>query len=573
MQIAYAVVENSFFRDIIALLSGVFFKLLPRDTNTLRDIVMEEYHKKQRHIKSLLHQSKSNVHLSFDMWTSENKRSYLAVVGHFVDQQFTIRVILLAFRRVIGSHSGENMSQTVISVIKDYNITDKLGYFVLDNAESNDVCIEAIIRDLRSNPSISKRHRRLRCMGHIINLAAQALLYGEDPEAFEADVMSAATSRREQLVLNLWRKKGPVGKLHNIIKFIRNTPGRRDEFLATNADDNITSGDLDELMTVSDNATRWNPACGMIERALKLRPRIDIFCSYHQRQTRRVAIDADDGSIAKDTLATHDWEFLTEIYGILDPFRTATARLQGRAMTGSYGSAWEVLPTLYHLTAETKKHRDRYEALTNHDLGYQVLQHAHLIYSLNACINKLEKYKGLLNESPIYSAAVVMNPAFRWKWQQQKSPEDLIVKQDAVRQLWNEQYSVRPTTPPGLSSSAPTINSPRASGRGHFDAAFALDDEPDMPQDAYAKYCNSYSIPKLHQDQTQDWWKVHHEDAVSRMAWDTLAIPAMSTECDRVFSSEAHLITPIRTGTKDDDLVEANECLRTWYTQKIDEGG
>lgn len=156
-------------------------------------------------------------------------------------------------------------------------------------------------------------------MGHIINLAAQAFLCGGDPEAFEVDVLSAAFIRREQQVLNLWLKKRPVGKLHNIVKITRHTSGRRKEFLATKAGDNVISSDLD--------ATRWESAYHTIERALKLRPRIDVFCSYHQRPTRRVAVDGGDGSRAKDALTADDCVFLTEIYDILDPFRTATAML------------------------------------------------------------------------------------------------------------------------------------------------------------------------------------------------------------------------------------------------------
>ena len=53
------------------------------------------------------------------------------------------------------------------------------------------------------------------------------------------------------------------------------------------------------------------------------------------------------------------------------------------------------------------------------------------------------------------------------------------------------------------------------------------------------------------------------------MAWDTLAIPAMSAECERVFSSAAHLVTSIR-GRLQDDVIEANECLKMWYRQELE---
>ena len=51
------------------------------------------------------------------------------------------------------------------------------------------------------------------------------------------------------------------------------------------------------------------------------------------------------------------------------------------------------------------------------------------------------------------------------------------------------------------------------------------------------------------------------------MAWDTLATPAMSAECERIFSSAARLVTIIRNGSKE-DIIEANECLKAWFAQE-----
>jgi hypothetical protein len=44
-------------------------------------------------------------------------------------------------------------------------------------------------------------------------------------------------------------------------------------------------------------------------------------------------------------------------------------------------------------------------------------------------------------------------------------------------------------------------------------------------------------------------------------AFDTFAIPAMSAECERVFSSMKKLITPERNRLAE-DITEASECLK-----------
>ena len=51
------------------------------------------------------------------------------------------------------------------------------------------------------------------------------------------------------------------------------------------------------------------------------------------------------------------------------------------------------------------------------------------------------------------------------------------------------------------------------------------------------------------------------------MAWDTLAIPALSAECERMFSCAARLVTTLRNGLKK-DIIEVNECLKAWFAQE-----
>ncbi len=60
-----------------------------------------------------------------------------------------------------------------------------------------------------------------------------------------------------------------------------------------------------------------------------------------------------------------------------------------------------------------------------------------------------------------------------------------------------------------------------------------------------------------------EWWGRQETlySIFSRFAFDMLAIPAMSTECERVFSSTKLLLTERRARMKE-DIIEATECLR-----------
>src|ERR1700722_4407404 len=72
-------------------------------------------------------------------------------------------------------------------------------------------------------------HRRLRCLGHIINLAAKSFFFSANSDIFEKEI-DRAQLEEEQVERNLWRKRGPVGKLHNVVQYIRDSPQRREEF-------------------------------------------------------------------------------------------------------------------------------------------------------------------------------------------------------------------------------------------------------------------------------------------------------------------------------------------------------
>jgi hypothetical protein len=65
-------------------------------------------------------------------------------------------------------HDGEAIAANVLAVINDYYLRDKVGFFVLDNASSNDTAVAVLRETLQFDPKV----RRLRCVGHILNLVA-----------------------------------------------------------------------------------------------------------------------------------------------------------------------------------------------------------------------------------------------------------------------------------------------------------------------------------------------------------------------------------------------------------------
>jgi hypothetical protein len=139
------------------------------------------------------------------------------------------RSVTITLKTVDGVHSGENIALVIISVIDEFKIGSKLGYFVTNNTGNNDTCIAILYEHYFpfSDPDI----RRLRCLGHIINLAAKAFLFSRNAEAFKSVIQDLTLRKlnekyRRELI-KCWRRCGPVGKLHNITTAIQVTPRRR----------------------------------------------------------------------------------------------------------------------------------------------------------------------------------------------------------------------------------------------------------------------------------------------------------------------------------------------------------
>ena len=90
--------------------------------------------------------------------------------------------------------------------------------------------IHLVLTKLR--PGILQPEKRcVRCLGHIINSAAQAFLFAGDRQSLEeVQFVSLSPISVVEAEFAFWRKKEPLGGLHNITAFIRRTPQRREDF-------------------------------------------------------------------------------------------------------------------------------------------------------------------------------------------------------------------------------------------------------------------------------------------------------------------------------------------------------
>lgn len=143
--IAFFQIENVYFRDMLYYLFPPLAKLLPKAASTLRQWVKDGFESKER-LRQDMREARSNISLSFDLWTSPNYLAILGVVAHFIDKTDKRRTSVLALLEVEGEHSGENMAEVLLHIIRDYKIGGRIAYFMADNASSNDTCVNAVLQ-------------------------------------------------------------------------------------------------------------------------------------------------------------------------------------------------------------------------------------------------------------------------------------------------------------------------------------------------------------------------------------------------------------------------------------------
>lgn len=220
--VPFSQVEHPDFRILLEYINSAANTALPNSNNTIRSRVMELYQEGKQRVALILQAALSSVHITCDSWTTPNHIGAWGLVSHFTSEEGVLCELLLSLSEQQGSHSGFNQAQTVLNTLTSYNIRNRLGYFVMDNATTNDALMEHISADLESEGIVyNARQHRLRCNGQIINLAVSAFLFGKHQDAeVQAGSNDESPMSPSSADLNMWRKMGPLGKLYNIIIYI-----------------------------------------------------------------------------------------------------------------------------------------------------------------------------------------------------------------------------------------------------------------------------------------------------------------------------------------------------------------
>ncbi|KAJ0126493.1 hypothetical protein HZ326_30403 [Fusarium oxysporum f. sp. albedinis] len=588
----------------------------------LEDILVS----KKAAVKEELDNAVTQIHLSFDFWTSPNRLAFISIFGHFIDRRHLYQSRLLAFKR---------------NVVRDWGIDGKLGVSICDNAASNDVCLRNLYTTLDASITRADTEvRRMRCFGHILNLVAQAFLYGDDAASFELQSEAYDMLERVEEDLEHWRAKGPVGKLHNIVKFIRPSPQRTEAFKAHAKEQEevdtykLAEESTAELEVIQNSATRWNSTYMMIERALVKQSELNSFI-----QELGLEADASKRVPKADILTSDDWKVLREVSHVLEPVYNMTMRTQGWGTSGGHGRLWEVMTgmefVLEHLedwrvlyedetadpaaeeryttqgeeagpamgvtptlsrqptVGQIRERPSRQSRLPSRLQGYEITPlrrrretalparpPASLQFNEDALpVHSREDYlqddaRSMSNiasmegqeRASIRATSVVLNPdlGLRWLETNWTSPEQLQWLRDAedgIKVYFERWYSRNDDDVSESAFITPSLT-PRPE-QSRFEQ-WIKSRQPKLSATG-SELERYYRLEPEQVDDPIRWW-IDHSNAfprLSRFALDVLAIPAMSTDCERAFSL-AKLTVSSQRHSLLGSSIELIQLLKNW---------
>lgn len=213
---SFSFVENPNLRDIFDYLSpSVSIQRANLSARAIRCKIIQQYNRHKKKVIDVLKNAPGLLHISFDGWTSRNKLALYGIACFFRDEKDQPCKIIIGVPEA-HRHFGSTIGGEVLDILHTLGVNpEKVGYFTLDNAENNDTAMEVIGGEL----GFDGRLRRGRCIGHTINLSAKALLFGRNTDALEQQLSGAEALSDAEYAR--WRKRGPVGKLHNIVVDVR----------------------------------------------------------------------------------------------------------------------------------------------------------------------------------------------------------------------------------------------------------------------------------------------------------------------------------------------------------------
>lgn len=472
--------------------------------------------------------------------------------------------------------------------MEEFKIVKKFNCFVGDNASNNDSTLIAALNKILGLELTEEN--RIRCAAHIINLISKAIIYGEGVTEFERRLAEAPAKAQ----FKLFRKRGIVGRLHNLVNAILVSNKRRELFLDVQREVHEEFYLFTTLNLLSDGGVRWHSTYRMLLRCWELKESIDRFLrrwklnnNVRDEDNENKAEEEDGFNPLLDKLLPEEWDEVKQLADFLQPLYQMTKSLEGN---GEFGSLWQTITNFNFLDTVLREKK----------LSLRREPESFLKSAVNQGYEKLQSFWVKLILSPFpstYAIATILAPRLRLSWFKQqwrhypsyyaKVEKDMKqVFESYVNQLAEEAEAAEEE----VEIEPVTRKLPEGS---HFESRFeaSLEIDPHYLMGGRLKAKRQRALNELENyyasmnddlrkfKETADkrlnnpllWWEEvgkKEYPTLYRMALDYLSIPPTSCDCERAFSGARRTVTTDRNllhGT----TIEALQLQKNWIRNGV----
>ncbi|KAJ5751474.1 uncharacterized protein N7511_008439 [Penicillium nucicola] len=273
--------------------------------------------RQQRILRTLPPRSK--ISIALDCWTSPFSQAFIAITGYFIDADWVYREVLLGFKPVSGSHTGDNLSGVLLETLVEHEITDRVFGLTTDNASNNKTLATALQQALPDRVFIT----RIPCLAHVIQLSLNQLLSrikagptNDSTETKWTEKQSNLARQNAKQQSDSYQISSTLNKIRFLAVYINASPQRRETFCGLQITDI-------KIVPIQDVRTRWNSTYLMLRRAKRLRSIFTLFCTEY---------DCEEMLPSEQ-----EWRQIDYLLSITEPFFDYTTQLsKTRDITAHY---------------------------------------------------------------------------------------------------------------------------------------------------------------------------------------------------------------------------------------------
>ena len=320
------------------------------------------------------------------------------ITGHLIDENLEIKSIQIALRKIVD-HTGKEIARIVYLILEEFNLINKIGWFVTDNASNVIKFVQDLQVILQNNGyAIDVSESRVRCMCHVLQLVTMAFLNGlestvddEDEEINQKKISYRSVSNRKSLDDDK-SEYNTISKIRNIVINIKKSPQRLEKWY-----DILRLCNVSKKKIPLDNDTRWRSLFQMIINAIKLKKEINIYCNSFT-------------DMEKNKISDKNWKNLEFVAKFLAKFTEFTDFFEG-----------ESYPTIFFVIDAYNQLFDSLDELDNKKLKIKT--------ALDNTYAKLRIYYKRTDYSRIFLIATILSPCYKMEYFTNNEWEEENVKE------------------------------------------------------------------------------------------------------------------------------------------------